>query len=266
MDPTNIDNYGDTSPTVSIVVPTYNRLTRLRRCVARVAENVSVDHELVVVDGASTDGTREYLATQDHIRTILETEREGAVRGFNKGFRAARGTYVMWLNDDAYPLPGSVLSAIDMIEQHDDIGMVAFYHDWDRERNMLDSVTRDGSTFRLYNIRGYPYANFGLIRRELLEQIGFADERYYFFAFDPDLSLKVQIEKDLKVLGCRDALICHEEYHDDRKLQDLRIGEDDNQMLFAKWDLPQPDTYPDPGPAYRRMACEYHQRQPTAPV
>ncbi len=255
-----------TSPTVSIVVPTYNRLTRLQRCVAKVAENVTVDHELIVVDGGSTDGSREFLADQSHIRTILEEKREGAVRGFNKGFQAATGAYVMWLNDDAYPLPGSVASAVAMIERHDDIGMVAFYHDWDRERNVLDTVLSGGKKYRIYNVRGFPYANFGLIRRELLEAVGFADERYYFFAFDPDLSLKVQIEAGMKVIGCRDALICHEEYHDERKLDDLSTGEEDNQLLFAKWQLPQPFSYPDPGPAYRKLAAGYHRSEQATPV
>jgi hypothetical protein len=40
--------------------------------------------------------------------------------------------------------------------------------------------------------------NFGLLRRALLERLGYLDERYYFCAWDPDLSLKVQREAGLK--------------------------------------------------------------------
>ena len=242
--------------TVSIVIPTYNRLSRLSKSIARVRANVSVPFELVVVDGGSTDGTREFLAGDGRLHVILEKNREGAVRAFNKGFRAAKGQYVMWLNDDAFPLPGGVEAALEMIETHGDVGMVAFYHDWGRTRNVLDSVTRDGRTYCMFNIRGYPYANFGLLRRALLEQIGYADERFFFFGFDPDLSLKVQLDAGLKVLGCREALIHHEEYHDDRKLADLTVGEQDNRKLFSKWNLPEPDSYPNPVPAYQRMLRE----------
>ncbi|MEE9294165.1 MAG: glycosyltransferase [Phycisphaerae bacterium] len=244
----------------SIVVPTYNRLSRLCRCIAAVRANLSSSHELVIVDGGSSDGTREFLASDGNLHVILEQEREGAVKAFNKGFRAARGKYVMWLNDDAYPLPGSVDAAIAMLEAHDDIGIVAFYHNWDRTRNVLDSVEHEGRTYRLYNIRGYPYANFGLLRRSLLANLGYADERYYFFGFDPDLALKVQLEAGLKVIGCRDALVHHEEYYDDRKLSDLSIGREDNAKLLAKWNLPEPDTYPDPGPAYRKMVRDLTRR------
>lgn len=247
-----------TSHIVSIVVPTFNRLKHLKRCIDEIRHNVTSPNEVIVIDGGSTDGTREWLVTREDLRIILESRREGAVKAFNKGFRAATGRYVMWLNDDAYPLPGSVEAAIAMIERPDlsDVGLVAFYHNWHNERNVLDRVEHEGQTYELCHVRGYPYANFGLIRRSLLERIGFADERYYFFGFDPDLSLKVQLGEGLKVIGCRDALIRHEECHDDRKLADLSMGEEDNARLFAKWNLPERDSYPDPVPGYRRMLID----------
>jgi GT2 family glycosyltransferase len=243
---------------VSIVIPTFNRFDRLQRCIDRIEQNVSSPSEVIVVDGGSTDGTRDWLARRRDLRVILEPEREGAVRAFNKGFRAATGHYVMWLNDDAYPLPGAVGAAVAMIERPElaDVGVVAFYHNWHSERNVLDRVKHNGETYELCHVRGYPYANFGLLRRELLKQVGFADERYYFFGFDPDLSLKVQFEAGLKVIGCRQALIHHEEHHDERKVADLTIGQEDNAKLFAKWGLPEPGRYPDPVPTYRQMLAD----------
>lgn len=243
---------------VSIVVPTYNRIEQLRRCVEKIRQHVSCETEIIVVDGGSTDGARDWLAKQADLRVILEPQREGAVKAFNKGFRAATGQFVMWVNDDAYPLPGSVEAAIAMIEDTrcKDVGMVAFYHCWHNERNVLDRVEHSGQSYELCHVRGYPYANFGLIRRTLLEKIGFADERYFFFGFDPDLSLKIQLEQGLKVLGCREALIHHDELHDDRKCDDLSIGDDDNAKLFAKWDLPLPGEYPDPVPGYKKMLID----------
>lgn len=242
-------------PVVSIVIPTCNRRDRLIRSVEQVRRNVSVDKEIVVVDGDSRDGTRDWLAAQPDLAVILEPEREGAVRAFNKGFRAARGTFVMWLNDDAWPLPGAVEAALTMIRRPDqpDLGMVAFYHNWHNPRNVLDRVEHEGESFELCHVRGYLYANFGLLRRSLLERIGFADERFYFFGFDPDLSLTLQLRENLRVIGCRRALIRHEEHHDERKLGDLDRGAEDNRRLFEKWNLPEPGAYPDPAPGYLRM-------------
>lgn len=242
-------------PTVSIVIASYNRLARLRRCIAMLRANVSIPHETLVVAGATTDGTLEWLETQPDLRLIRESRREGATRAYNKGFRAAVGRYVIWLNDDSYPLPGAIEAAVAMIENpaFTDVGMVALYHNFDRRWNRLHSVDRDGETYSVFNVRGVTYANFGLLRRTLLESLGYLDERYYFSAWDPDLSLKVQREAGLKVIGCPRALVYHEELIDDRKLADLAALARDNERLFAKWNLPAKFAYADPAPEYQRM-------------
>lgn len=245
-------------PTVSIVIGTYNRLDRLKRCIHGIREKVRIAHETIVVGGAASDGTTQWCREQSDLVFIEEREREGATKAYNKGFRAARGRYVMWLNDDAVALPGSIEAAVRMIERPDmsDVGMVAFYHNFDRMRNRLDTVVHNGVEFSIYNVRGYPYANFGLLRRDLMERLGYLDERYYFSAWDPDLSLKVQLNAGLKVLGCREALIDHEELHDDRKTADLPALDRDNELLFAKWNLPPRNSYPDPAPAYQQIIRE----------
>ncbi len=257
-------NTSTDKPVVSIVIATYARLDRLKRCIAAVRENVHLSHEVIVVGGGAGDGTEEWVAKQRDIRFIRETQREGACRAYNKGFRTATGTYVMWLNDDAYPLRGSVEAAVRMIEHPDnaDIGMTAFYHNFDRKWNRLDSFEHAGETYSIFNVRGTPYANFGLLRRDLLERLDYLDERFYFGAWDPDLSLKVQRLANLAVVGCRSALVYHEELIDDRKQEDLGVMEEDNAKLFAKWHLPERSSYPDPAPAYqqaiqhRPLACQ----------
>ncbi len=243
------------TPIVSIVVATYARCARLQRCINAVRANVGISREIIVVGGGAGDGTEAWAQAQPDLRFIRETRREGACKAYNKGFRAARGRYVMWLNDDSYPLASAIEAAVEMIEDpaNSDVGMVAFYHNFDRERNRLDSLEHDGDTYSIFNVRGVPYANFGLLRLSLLRELGYLDERYYFCAWDPDLSLKVQREAGLKVVGCRRALIYHEELIDHRKANDLSVWDEDNARLFAKWELPAKGAYPDPGPAYREM-------------
>ncbi len=246
-------------PRVSIVIATYRRCDRLQRCVAGIRRNVTIPHEIIVVGTGAGDGTDEWLVAQSDIRFIREYTREGATKAYNRGFRAAAGTYVLWLNDDSYPLPGAVEAAVEMIERPDlpRVGMIAFYHNLDREWNRLDSIEHDGVIYSIYNVRGVPYANFGLIRKELLERVGYLDERYYFCAWDPDLSLKVQRDAGLQVLGCRAALVYHEELIDERKSEDLeRVVNEDNARLFEKWKLPPRFGYPDPRPAYRELCRE----------
>ena len=133
--------------------------------------------------------------------------------------------------------------------------MVAFYHNWHQLRNQLHRIEHQGEFYEMYHVRGYPYANFGLLSHNLLRDVGYFDERYYFFAADPDLALKIQLERKLRVLGCPQALVHHDEHHDERKTGDLPAGQRDNEHLFAKWNLPAVGSYPDPAPAYRKWAA-----------
>ena len=68
---------------VVAVVVTFNRLELVRRLVARLGQVAGVD-EVVVVDNASTDGTGEWLATQDVVARTLDRnrgERAASTRG-----------------------------------------------------------------------------------------------------------------------------------------------------------------------------------------
>ena len=69
-------------PLVSIVIPTFNRVDRLQRCVEMIRRNVKLPTECIVVDGGSTDGSRKWLANQGDLHVILEPQREGAVRAY----------------------------------------------------------------------------------------------------------------------------------------------------------------------------------------
>ncbi|MCH8805198.1 MAG: glycosyltransferase [Planctomycetes bacterium] len=242
--------------TLSIVIATYRRLARLRLCVAKVRQNVVTPYELIVVDGGSDDGTREWLAEQPDVRTHFEKRRGGCCRAYDIGLRMARGEWVMWLNDDAYPLQGASENAIALLEHDDmrDVGLVAFYHNHRQPWNELHGVEHAGARYGVLQVRGTPFANFGLLRRTLLEQVGFLDSGYRFCAWDPDLSLKVQREAGLKVLGTPDALVYHEEFVDARKAEDAGdVRTRDNERLFAKWDLPPKGSFPDPRPAYLEL-------------
>lgn len=242
-----------TQPIVSIVIATYRRLARLKHCLGQVARTVHVPHEVVVVDGGSDDGTPEWLATQPNVRLHVEQPRGGCCRAYNIGFQMACGRYVMWLNDDAYPLPGAIENALGLLERDDmrDVGLAAFYHTHPDPWNELHAVEHQGRRYSVLHVRGYPYANFGLLRRTLLERVGYLDEGYHFCAWDPDLSLKVQRQAELKVLGVPDALVYHEEHVDERKEHDAGdVRTRDNERLFAKWSLPPKGGFPDPRPAY----------------
>src|SRR5438309_267712 len=106
---------------LSIVLPTCNRAKLLEKAITMIASRTSCNYELIVVDGASNDHTGSVLRSAkdrmgDRLRVIVEEKREGFVRAANKGFRAATGRNLTWLNDDAWPLAGALDTAVQQID------------------------------------------------------------------------------------------------------------------------------------------------------
>jgi glycosyltransferase involved in cell wall biosynthesis len=120
------------SPLLSVVTGTYNRLPHLENLVESVRASLlrGIDHEIVVVDGGSTDGTLDWCSAQPDIVLIEQGELRGAIDAFNAGAFAAQGKYVLLANDDVVFLdPGSILRAVVHLEDHRDCGAVAFADD-----------------------------------------------------------------------------------------------------------------------------------------
>ncbi|HYE19160.1 MAG TPA: glycosyltransferase [Tepidisphaeraceae bacterium] len=230
-------------PDLSIILPTCDRAPLLERALAAIEQTVRRPHEVIVVDGASSDGTANVLARAkawmgDRLRVIREDRREGFVRAANMGFRAARGRFVTWLNDDVRPLDGALDSALAQLESSPaDVGVVALFHRWHDQRNIAYEFSTRGATYRLCHVRGTLYANFGVARRETFARLGFFDERYFFCAADPDFSLKAW-HAGLRVVPAYGAAVDHDEHDDDRRSTDAVRADADNRKLFAKWDLP----------------------------
>jgi glycosyltransferase involved in cell wall biosynthesis len=93
---------GSPPPVVSIVLPTYDRLTYLREAVASVLGQTLAGWELIVVDDGSTDGTRDWVAAVDDSRVrLLAIDHCGfpsIVR--NRGIAAARAEWIAFLDSD----------------------------------------------------------------------------------------------------------------------------------------------------------------------
>jgi GT2 family glycosyltransferase len=81
--------------------------------------------DLVVVDNASSDGTREILARDaGWASVVLEPTNHGFGRGCNIGLAHVKSPYTLFLNPDAAIEPPALRSMLDFMEQHPDAGIV----------------------------------------------------------------------------------------------------------------------------------------------
>jgi glycosyltransferase involved in cell wall biosynthesis len=116
-------------PLVSVGIPTYNRVDRLRRAVASVLAQDHPAIELLISDNASTDGTAAYCRglTEQHpnVVTFVNEANVGATENFNRVRAASRGSMLMWLGDDDRLDPAYVSACVAELASRPDAALVA---------------------------------------------------------------------------------------------------------------------------------------------
>ena len=111
-------------PTLSIILPTYNRVDRLRRAIAALLRQAGdpAAYEVLVVDNNCSDGTAEFIEGigDPRVRLIHET-RQGLSHARNAGIAEAHGTIVAFTDDDVEVTPDWVSTIIAALRQHPEV-------------------------------------------------------------------------------------------------------------------------------------------------
>ena len=101
---------------ISVITPSLNQGVFIEACIESVRKQTYPHYEHIVVDGDSSDNTREVLGRYKHLRWISERDR-GQSHALNKGIRMARGEYVFWLNSDDELMPGIFQDVVTAFDQ-----------------------------------------------------------------------------------------------------------------------------------------------------
>jgi len=205
------------SPTVSVIIPTYNRAHLVGRAIQSVLDQTYKDFEIIVVDDGSTDNTEEIVnGFGDHrIRYIRHKENRGAAAARNTGIKAARGEYIAFQDSDDEWLPEKLEKQIRVFETAPpEVGVV--YTDMLRisENGKTEywhspSITNGG----LINPKTSDYQVMGLgiqstlIRKDCFDKVGLFDEKFTRFI---DLELFIRLSKHYRFEHIKEPLV---KYH-----------------------------------------------------
>src|SRR5688572_2558689 len=118
---------GSERPLVSAVVVNWNGADCVDACLASLLRQTWPALEIIVVDNGSRDGSRELLRTRygAHVALIESPVNLGFAGGNNLGIRAAKGAYVVLLNNDAVAEPDWVAALVRTAEADAHVGMCA---------------------------------------------------------------------------------------------------------------------------------------------
>ena len=94
---------------VSVIIVNYNTLGLTSDCIESIiAQTSTVEYEIILVDNASTDGSKEVFAQDKRIKYIYSDRNLGFGRANNLGIREAKGRYLFFLNSDTILLNNAV--------------------------------------------------------------------------------------------------------------------------------------------------------------
>lgn len=134
-------------PTVSIILPTYNRAHLLPRAILSILHQTYPNFELIIVDDASTDETPRVVKGFDdpRIRYIRHKHNQGAAAARNTGIKASRGTYIAFQDSDDEWLPHKLARQMNVMTQlSQEIGVVysSFWYVKDGSKRIFPPKSR----------------------------------------------------------------------------------------------------------------------------
>jgi GT2 family glycosyltransferase len=112
---------------VSFIIPLYNRLDLTQPCLASLQATIprGLDHEIILVDDGSTDGTREWIQTLEApYRVLLNAHNLGYAATNNRGAAAATGDILALLNSDLVLTRGWLQPMLAVLRRHRRPGIV----------------------------------------------------------------------------------------------------------------------------------------------
>lgn len=115
---------------LTIAVLNYHSGYRLKQCLASLLEAPpAVEHEIIVIDNASTDGSADFLkeAVPPTVRFFANDHNLGFTGGYNQAFREAKGELMLLMNADHAARPGAIDAMVRHMDEDASIGGIGGY-------------------------------------------------------------------------------------------------------------------------------------------
>ena len=207
---------------LSIIIVNYNGIQFLKGCIHSIMKHVGCSYEIIVVDNASSDGSREYIKSAfPKVRLIESQKNLGFTGGNNLGVKHARGDLLILLNNDTRLL-SDLKPAYDAFHKDEKVGVIGgrmFYGDGRQQPSIgyehnplriifswlgLKKIPFLPSIFRrevldeaLYNVPqgdvAWVSGAFLMTRKSLWEELGGLDESYFMYVEDVDYCKRVRL-------------------------------------------------------------------------
>ncbi len=166
---------------ISVIIPTFNRAHCIKRALVSVRAQGIEGLEVVIGDDASTDDTLAVVkALLPEAIVVFLPVNQGAAAARNAALKLAKGDMIAFLDSDDEWLPGKLERQILYLKEHPEVGLCASGHLLAcKDGSHIDFPGKNPPDWRqeLHLSQSFHGASTPLMRRDVLEKVGFQDEK-----------------------------------------------------------------------------------------
>ena len=170
----------NTSPTISVVIPTLNRCHTLHRAIDSILKQTSSVNEIIIVDNGSTDGTRDMIQSNFAMVTYVTELKRGVSAARNKGISIANGQWIAFLDSDDAWLPAKLEQQLKAYDDNKNIRLIHTDEIWYRKGKHVNQMKkhkkRGGNIFEYCLPLCCISPSSVLLHKDLVKDVGLFDE------------------------------------------------------------------------------------------
>jgi len=216
---------------IATVTVTYNRLEKLKQNIEHLLNQTMLPDAIYIIDNASTDDTREYIAAvkkqHPQIRYYRMKQNKGGSGGFYAGVWKAyedKADFIWGMDDDAYPEKDALYQLVKAYKTKNELCAM-----WSNCNKDVDFPVNG-----IKKVSSWMFVGF-FLSRNLIQRVGFPRKDFFIYYDDCEYAYRIQ-QEGYKIYKIRDSIIEH---------QDLGKGNVLEGYFFKGTVLEQHVHYPD---------------------
>ncbi|MCL4415670.1 MAG: glycosyltransferase family 2 protein [Actinobacteria bacterium] len=271
-------------PQLSVIIVTHNTKTLIQPLLSSLFSSIKYwgkETEIIVVDNASNDGTTNLIRKKyPTIKLIENKSNHGYAKANNQGIKIAKGVYILLLNSDVILRPDVLKRMISYLEKNQDVGIITcklvlpndtidpachrgFPTPWASLTYFLglERLFPKISLFSQYHLWykplntiheiDSPSGAFYLIRKKIIDSIGYLDEKFFMYGEDLDWSYRIK-KAGWKIIFNPQAQITHLKKQSGLKSLDLKTRENTSESFYQAMKVFYDKHYRNNYPSYVR--------------
>ena len=223
-----------------IIIPIWNQPQYTRECIEHLVKNTRYPYRLILIDNGSDAATRDYLkalAIDGAEKVLIRNESNLVfVKAVNQGLKASGAPYVCVLNNDTIPAPGWLENLVEFAETHKDAGLLNPVCDGHGDAPVEEYAKRLETNKGRYMEMNQCFGFCMLIKREVIDKIGYLDEAFGIGGFDDtDYSMRAH-KAGYRCVSVHNAYVYHKQHVSFRAMGDRKaLVTPGERAYFRKW-------------------------------